>query len=217
MREKPRNRSSRLSLVCVFTMLGGCHHLTLHEPPAIHDELSTIAADELFALAVFQARQGDLLRAEHYFSAARQKGYDEAAVVYWLVRVCISGGRYQSALGHASEYLRNHPHDWSLRLVVASIYEALGDLARARSELELIVRAEPNQALPRYRLAVLYRTWLSDAELARPHLQAYLRLSPGGPHAAEVTAALDEGIAVLAGPRLAPHPGAIDETSEADR
>jgi hypothetical protein len=63
---------------------------------------------------------------------------------------------------------------------------------------------------------VLYRTWLSDAELARPHLQAYLRLSPGGLHAAEVTAALEEGVAVLAGPRLVAHPGAVDETSEAD-
>jgi tetratricopeptide (TPR) repeat protein len=198
-------------------MLGGCHHLTPHEAPALHDELSAVTADELFALAVSQARQGDLLRAEHYFSAARQKGYDEAAVLYWLVRVCISGGRYQSALGHASEYLRDHPHDWSLRLVVASIYEALGDLARARHELELIVWAEPNQALPRYRLAVLYRTWLSDAELARPHLQAYLTLSPGGPHAAEVTAALDEETAILAGPRLVPHPSATGETSEAGR
>jgi tetratricopeptide (TPR) repeat protein len=150
-------------------------------------------------------------------SAARRKGYDEAAVVYWLVRVCISAGRYQSALSHAADYLRSHPSHWSLRLVVASIYEALGDLARARSELELIVRAQPEQALPRYRLAVLYRTWLSNAALARPHLQAYLALSPDGAHAAEVKAALDDEVSVLPGPRSVASPHAIDETNEGDR
>jgi tetratricopeptide (TPR) repeat protein len=166
---------------------------------------------------VSQASRGDLLRAEHYLSAARRKGYDEAAVVYWLVRVCISGGRYQSALGHAADYLRKHPSHWSLRLVVASIYEALGDFARARSELELIVRAQPDQALPRYRLAVLYRAWLSDTELARPHLQAYLALSPDGPHAAEVKAALDDEVSIPPGPRPIASSDAIDEMGKTYR
>jgi predicted Zn-dependent protease len=118
-------------------------------------------------------------------------------------------------LGHAADYLREHPADWSLRLVVASIHEALGDVARAKSELERVVRAQPARPLPHYRLAMLYRNEEADRERARAHLEAYLRLTPEGPHAAEVRSALSEVIAVSAGPRLVLHPGSIDaETRE---
>jgi tetratricopeptide (TPR) repeat protein len=190
--------------------LGGCHHATLHQGPDLQAELSTVTAGDFLFLAISHARSGDLLRAEQYLSAARQRGHDEEAVVYWLVRVCVAASRYQSALRHATHYLRDHPSDWSLRFVVATIYEALGDVARAQSELELIVGAEPSMSLPHYRLAMLYRDRWADQERARAHLEEYLRLTPEGPHAAEVRSALDEVVDVSVGPRLVPSPGTID-------
>ena len=200
---------------CGFAILGGCHPATRYQRPDLQAELATITSQDLFLLAVSHAQSGDLLRAEQYLNAARHRGYDESAVTYWLVRVCVAASRYQSALGHAADYLREHPADWSLRLVVASIHEALGDVARAKSELERVVRAQPARPLPHYRLAMLYRNEEADRERARAHLEAYLRLTPEGPHAAEVRSALSEVIAVSAGPRLVLHAGPIDaETRE---
>ncbi len=192
-----------------LAILGGCHHATLHQRPDLQAELAAVGAEDLLLLAISHARSGDLLRAEQYLSAARQRGHDEEAVVYWLVRVCVAASRYQSALRHAADYLRDHPSDWSLRLVVATIHEALGDVARAESELERIVRAEPRMPLPHYRLAMLYRNREGDQERAHAHLREYLRLTPEGLHAAEVRSALREAADVSMGPRLVPYPGAI--------
>ena len=215
--EQARRHSPGLvfRFACCLTMLGGCHHATLHQRADLQAELATITSDDLFSLAVSHARSGDLLRAEQYLSAARQRGHDESEVVHWLVRVCIASSRYQSALAHATGYLRDHPSDWSLRLVVASIHEALGDIARAQSELERIVAAEPRRPLPHYRLAMLYRKRDAGQEHAKTHLEEYLALTPDGPHAAEVRSALSEVADTSTGPQLVPYPGTIDPGKEA--
>jgi len=207
-----RSRRHQLSVLLAgcFVILGGCHHATLHQAADLQAELSTLTAEDLLSLAVSHARSGDLLRAEQYLSAARERGHAEAAVVYWLVRVCVAASRYQSALGHATNYLRDHPEDWPLRLVVATIHEVLGDVALAQSELERIVEAEPAMALPHYRLAMLYRSGQADQERAKLHLEEYLKLTPKGPHAAEVRSALSDVAEVSTGPRLVPYPDAID-------
>lgn len=203
-----------LVLACVAS-LGGCHHATLHRGPDLHTELSTVTVDDLLFLAASYARSGDLLRAEQYLSAARQRGRTEPAVVYWLVRVCVAASRYQSALAHASSYLRDHPTDWSLRFVVATIYEALGYLGRAQSELERIVSSEPSMPLPHYRLAMLYGGRRADQERARAHLEEYLRLSPQGTHAEEVRSVLREAdVAIAAGPHRAPPPRTVSLVEE---
>lgn len=192
-------------LLCL-AILGGCRHATLHQGPDLQAELTTITAEDLFLLGVSHARSGDLLRAEQYLSAARHRGHDEASVIYWLVRVCVAASRYQSALNHAADFLRDHPAHWSLRLVVASIHEALGDLDQAESELERIIRAEPDKPLPHYRLAMLHRTWKHDNESSREHFEAYLKLSPEGRHAAEVSSLLGEESTISIGPQLVPYP-----------
>lgn len=210
-------RSSRmlgLVLASFAATATGCHHAMLHQGPDLQAELTTVTAEDLFLLGVSHARSGDLLRAEQYLSAARQRGHDEAATVYWLVRVCVAASRYQSALVHAADYLRSHPTHWSLRLVVASIYEALGDVARARSELERIVKGEPERALPHYRLAMLYRSRDADRERAKAHLEEYLRLNPQGRHAPEVRSVLTEVCALSTGPQLVRYPSDGNSTME---
>ena len=178
--------------LCFFLVSGtwwlaGCHQATLKGGKP-HTTLNDVAGEDLFAAGISHAAVGDLLRAEQYLTAARLRGYDESTVVYWLVRVCVAASRYQSALRHSSDYLRRHPSDWSLRLIVASIHEALGDASRARDELERIVSSRPDHALPHYRLALVY--FRHDDERARSHFEAYLRLAPDGPHAPEVRSAL---------------------------
>jgi len=166
----------------------GCHRNMRTQHPSVSEPLPVITAEELFRIGLFHAHRGDLLRAEQYLSAARERGHDEAATVYWLVRVCVSGGRYHSALRHAATYLRDHPDSWGLRLVVASIHEALGDFREAQLNLEHVVASKPHDPLARYRLALLYRHRTPLPNRAVPHLSAYLELAPEGRHAAEVRA-----------------------------
>jgi hypothetical protein len=77
-------------------------------------------------------------------------------------------------------------------------------------ELERIVGAEPSMPLPHYRLAMLYRSRQADQERAKLHLEEYLRLTPTGPHAAEVRSALGDVAVDSMGPRLVPYPAVID-------
>ena len=156
MRIFPRS-TALVCTTCFAIALCGCHQLGLRQTAPLDEEVTAISSETLFQIALLQARRGDLLRAEQYLIAARAEGYDESAVAYWLVRVCVSAGRYHSALGHALGHLRVHPFDWQLRLVVASIHDALGNSVRARAELETIVNAEPARPLPRYLLAMVYR------------------------------------------------------------
>jgi len=190
--------------LCMLTLMSGCQHVAgrggAHPP---HSTPSTTAED-LFEIGLLQARQGDLLRAEQYLSAARNLGFDEPTVVYWLVRVCVAAGRYQSALDHAARYARDNPANWRLRLVVASIYEALGDLERARLELEHIVTAQPASPLIRYRLGMLYLRESPEVRRATGQLEAYLALDPEGAHAAEVEFLLARAREPAGRPRPAP-------------
>lgn len=166
----------------------GCHHRTRTLRDSSSHSVPVVTAADLFRMGLIHAHRGDLLRAEQYLSAARRRGHDEEATVYWLVHVCVLAGRYRSALRHSKTYLQNHPESWDLRLVVASLYEALGDFNEARLNLERVVASQPQDALARYRLALLYRHRTALPDRALPHLRAYLELAPEGPHAAEVRA-----------------------------
>lgn len=180
-----------LGFAHLLGLLPGCHHSAARSAERRVDAATRITGDQLFTAGLYHAERGDLQRAEQYLNAAKQRGHDEARSVFWLVRVCIAGGRYHSALQHAAAYLRKQPQHWALRLVVASIHEALGDLARARSDLEAIVDAQPSLALAHYRLGMLYHGERSVTDLATHHLREYLRLSPEGAHGFEAAEALE--------------------------
>ena len=138
------------------------------------DQFPALTSDELFEVALLQAQRGDFFRAEQYLVAARAEGYDDATTTYWLVRVCVHANRYHSALHHAQDRLNRDPNDWRLRLVVASIHEALGEIGKAVEELEEVLTTEPGRALVHYRLGVLYGGLHASREAARSHLREYL-------------------------------------------
>jgi len=175
-----------LQVAVASVLLGGCDHSAVRRGADTRIEVPAVTSDELFEIGLAQARQGDLLRAEQYIVAAGNRGYDEPTVAYWLVRVCVAAGRYHSALDHAARYLRDDPSNWRLRLIVASIHEALGEFDRARLELQHIVSARPDSPLPHYRLAMIYARQASEMQRAAAHFEAYLALDPEGQHAAEV-------------------------------
>jgi Tfp pilus assembly protein PilF len=136
------------------------------------------------------AAVGDTTRAEQYFSTAITHGADEAVVIPLIVRVCVTDGRYELAIEYASRYTQKHPADARVRFVLGTLYAAIGDRGHARSELEYVVTAKPNDAEPHWALAKVLHDEGKDPTLADGQFREYLRLAPTGAHAEEARASI---------------------------
>jgi tetratricopeptide (TPR) repeat protein len=132
---------------------------------------------------------GDLTRAEEYLAAAIDQGGSPKEILPLLLDVCVRGGRYRSAIQHAENHLRKFPHDQGTRLVMGTLHAAVGESREARTALEQVVEARPNDAQAHYVLAIVAR---DDADVigADRHFREYLRIEPNGAHADEARASL---------------------------
>ncbi len=136
------------------------------------------------------AAVGDTTRAEEYLSAALDQGANPKEVLPLLLQVCVQTGRYRSAIQHAENHLRKHPEDVRTRFVLGTIYAAIGETKDAKSALEMVVAARPDEPSAHYALAVLARDSESDVVGADRHFREYLRIEPAGSHAEEARASL---------------------------
>lgn len=146
----------------------------------------TTSPEQLVAAAQELARRGDSVRAEHYLVAALEQGASRDEVIPLLVAVCLESSRLRTALEHAEPYLRAHPEDAELRLVVAAIYLGLDRHEAARAALEEVIRLRPDRGSARYLLGALLARHLHSPTDAALQFERYLELEPNGPHAAEV-------------------------------
>jgi len=145
---------------------------------------------------------GDLTRAEQYYAAAMQQGYPPEKVLMPLLQVCTEANRFQVAIEYAEPILSKNPRNHRLRMIVASLYRAVGHNARARSYYEIALDDEPNDATGHYLLAVLLRDEFRDLVNADKHFREYLRIEPTGSHAKEATGSLLKEV-----------PAAVEKTS----
>jgi tetratricopeptide (TPR) repeat protein len=136
------------------------------------------------------AAMGDHTRAEEYLAAALDQGADPREVLPLLLNVCVQTGRYRSAIQHAENHLRKHPDDVRTRFVVGTLYAAIGETKDAKSNLETVVTARPDDAKAHYTLAILARDNENDVVGADRHFREYLRIEPNGAHAEEARASL---------------------------
>lgn len=136
------------------------------------------------------AAVGDLTRAEEYLVDALDQGANDREVLPLLIDVCVRGGRLRSAIGHAENHLRKYPHDQRTRLVVGTLYAALGETKDAHAALEQVLGEMPDDASAHYVLAILARDNENDVVAADHHFREYLRIAPNGSHADEARASL---------------------------
>lgn len=182
-------------LVC-FAVAAASLGCPANPPPKdqVEKDIATIQGektpDKLVARGKAFQSVGDLTRAEQYFAAALQQGGDERVVLPLLLHVCIAAKRYRVAIEYAEPYLKKHPEDWRLRLVVAALYGGIGEPALERAHLEQVLAVNPNEATAHYALAVLLRDELDDPTGADRHFREYLRIEPAGAHADEAKASL---------------------------
>ncbi len=146
--------------------------------------------DKLLARGKAFYAAGDLTRAEQYYAAALQAGAPESEVLPLLLRVCVEASRFQVAIEYAEPILKRHPENWKLRMVVGSLYAAVGQNVTARTHYETVVEQHPDEPTAHYALAVLLRDQFVDKVGADAHFREYLRLAPLGPHADEAKGSL---------------------------
>lgn len=161
------------------------------EDTTVTDPLQTVSAQELHDRGVELARLEDYVRAEQYFVASMQRGFDENQIMPMLLAACVRSSRLSAALGYAEPYLERHPDAWSLRLLVATIHMGLGETAEAQSELVRVTQDAPTDATAHYMLAVLSRDALNDTAAAETSFRRYLELAPEGEHAMEARSAVE--------------------------
>jgi tetratricopeptide (TPR) repeat protein len=140
------------------------------------------------------AAAGDTTRAEQYFAAAIGHGGDERSILPMLLIVCIQDGRFRVAIEYASSYLKRHPGDTKVHLLLGTLYSAIGDAQPAHRELQRVLDERPSDVDAHYALAVLSRDNENDPVSADKHFREYLRLAPNGPHAEEAQASLLQSV-----------------------
>jgi tetratricopeptide (TPR) repeat protein len=146
------------------------------------------------------AAVGDHTRAEEYLASSIEAGADPREALPALMDVCVKTGRYRSAIQHGENHLRKHPGDAGTRLMVGSLYAAIGEAVDARMHVERVIaaltegrgerRAAAVLAQAHYLLAVLARDTEHDPVAADRHFREYLRLDPSGAHVEEANASL---------------------------
>jgi tetratricopeptide (TPR) repeat protein len=179
------------ALALVAVAGAGCaDHRPRQVGPPPGDPLREVEAAELYQHGLAMADRGDFVRAEQYLVASIERGYPEERVLPALLRACLSSSRLRAALSYAEPYLQRNPSAWSLRLLVASIYLGVGDVDRARTALEKVIRDAPAQPDAYYLLGLVLRDKIGDRPAASRTFARYLALAPEGLHAAEVRDAL---------------------------
>ncbi|MFO0685745.1 MAG: hypothetical protein U0234_27050 [Sandaracinus sp.] len=195
---RPQPLARGALFVALTLALGACGGATQRpvETTPIADPLEDQTAQRLFDSGQRIAQQGDYIRAEQYFTAARDHGFPEERVLPLLMEVCVRSSRFSAAVGYAEPYLETHPDDWRLRQLLATIQMGLGDAAAARISLEHVVAEAPDEPIPHYMLGVLLRDQLHDEPGMRAQFERYLALAPDGSHATEAR----EALGLLVGP-----------------
>ena len=178
------------ALALTLLVATGCQKAPQMRTAHTSDPLVDTDAQVIFDMGKALAQAGDLVRAEQYLGAAAERGFPEAQTAPEIIDVCIRGKRYDSALLHARARLQVVPKNWRLRLVVATLHNALGHTQQARDELERIISEEPEKASDAHFLMGRMLRSGPDRQDAGSHFARYLELSPEGKHASAATSFL---------------------------
>ena len=94
------------------------------------------------------------------------------------VKALIDAAAYPQALAPAREYVRRKPDDPAGHVMLGTVYQQLGDYAKAEPELELGAGKEPDNFEARYQLGLVLER-MGKPDQALPQLQKAVALRPG--------------------------------------
>jgi tetratricopeptide (TPR) repeat protein len=169
-----------LRLVTIV-VLSGCAHTALTRGPERED----LSGEQLVQVAQAAEQMGDTLRAQQYLGAALRAGAEESRVLPKLLLLYVSDGQYRVAIEHCEHYLRRHPNDQKVRLLLSTLHTAVGDHEGAITQYERVLSAAPGDAYAHFALASVLHEQGGSSLRADEHFRTYLELAPDGEHAAE--------------------------------
>lgn len=186
----PVHRHPWTHAISVALLLGCGPPLPRNPEVAPNDPIEEVSGEDLYQAGIRHAQAGDLLRAEQYLASSMHRGHDQQASLRALVRVCVASSRLRAALRYADPYLRQHPTDWALRYLVATIHLGLGEPAVARGHLTRVIELAPDEPDAHFVMGELLRDEDADISGAGVSFRRYLALAPDGERSAEATEAL---------------------------
>jgi tetratricopeptide (TPR) repeat protein len=126
---------------------------------------------------IYANERRDREAADEYGEVIRRNPADSAALAA-QVKALIDASAYSEAFEPAKAYVQRAPNDPTSHVMLGTVYQQLGDYAKAESELELGAAKAPEDFEARYQLGlVLARLGKSDRALRE--LQKALALRPG--------------------------------------
>jgi tetratricopeptide (TPR) repeat protein len=134
--------------------------------PAAYFTLGNIYANE----------HRDREAADEYREVTRLNPRDTVALAA-QVRMLIDASAFADALEPARDYVRQKPGDPSGHIMLGTVYQQLGEYAKAEPELELGAAKEPDNFEARYQLGLVLER-MGKADQALPHLQKAVALKP---------------------------------------
>ncbi len=179
----------RTCALAALLLLSACASQQRAKGPPPSDPIAIVSASELRAQGLGFARRGDLVRAQQYLSAAKERGFDERIIIPEIVKVCIASSRLRAALAFGEPYLARNPQDAGMQYVIGTIHMALGNLQEASTHLNGALRAGHLMPDARFSLALVARE-RGNVELVRTNLKAYLAESPEGRYASRARSML---------------------------
>ena len=126
---------------------------------------------------IYANERRDREAADEYQEVTRRDPSNTVALAA-QVRALIDASAYAEALAPARNYLHRKPNDPSGHVMLGTVYQQMGDYAKAEPELERGVAGAPNDFEARYQLGLVLARMGKPNE-ALPQLQKAVALRPG--------------------------------------
>ena len=126
---------------------------------------------------IYANERRDREAADEYQEVTRRNPNDTVALAA-QVKALIDASAYTEALAPARDYVRRKPNDPSGHVMLGTVYQQLGDYAKAEPELELGAARAPDDFEARYQLGLVLAR-MGKPDQALPQLQKAVALKPG--------------------------------------
>jgi tetratricopeptide (TPR) repeat protein len=126
---------------------------------------------------IYANERRDREAADEYQQVIRRSPNDTVALSA-EVKALIDASAYSEALAPARDYVRREPNHPSGHVMLGTIYQQLGDYAKAEPELEIGAAKAPEDFEAQYQLGLVLAR-MGKPQQALPHLQRAVALKPG--------------------------------------
>jgi tetratricopeptide (TPR) repeat protein len=126
---------------------------------------------------IYASERRDREAADEYQEVTRRNPTDTIALAA-EVKALIDASAYTEALAPATDYVRRKSNDPSGHVMLGTVYQQLGDYAKAEPELEIGAARAPENFEARYQLGLVLAR-MGKPDQALPQLQKAVALKPG--------------------------------------